>query len=123
MTCYSLQTYKPFLRLLFVPNLYFCCKTKQLERDYGVLKSIRRPSKLRNLVVYSCLSDPLYVNDKRFHGFLFSFQSSLDDLRVFSNVDWIRDPTNRGSTIVYYFLLADYFIKYCKVVIYNYVLC
>ena len=70
---------------------------------------------LRNLVVYSCLSNPLYMNDKRFYGFLFSSQSLLDDLQVFSNVDWIRDPTNRGSTIVYYFPLADYFIKYVVV--------
>ena len=29
-------------KLLFVPNLYLCCKTKQLEKDYGVLKAVRK---------------------------------------------------------------------------------
>ena len=29
-------------KLLFVPNFYLCCKTKQLEKDYGVLKAVRK---------------------------------------------------------------------------------
>ena len=29
-------------KLLFVPNLYLCCKTKQLEKDYGVPKAVRK---------------------------------------------------------------------------------
>ena len=29
-------------KLMFVPNLYLCCKTKQLEKDYGVPKAVRK---------------------------------------------------------------------------------
>ena len=29
-------------KLLFVSNLYLCCETKQLKKDYGVFKAVRK---------------------------------------------------------------------------------
>jgi hypothetical protein len=47
-----------------------------------------------------------YVKGTLFHG-LHSFSHSSLDLRVYSDVDWAGDPTDRHSTTGYCFLLGD----------------
>jgi hypothetical protein len=52
-----------------------------------------------------------YVKGTLFHGLHFSSHSSLD-LRVYSDVDWAKDPTDRRSTTGYCFLLGDSLISW-----------
>jgi hypothetical protein len=52
-----------------------------------------------------------YVKGTLFHGLHFSSHSSLD-LRVYLDVDWAGDPTDRRSTTSYCFLLGDSLISW-----------
>ena len=52
-----------------------------------------------------------YLKGTLFHGLFYSAQSPLI-LRVFSDVDWAGDPTNRRSTIDYCFLLGSSLISW-----------
>ena len=45
-----------------------------------------------------------YLKDTLFHGLFYSAQSPLI-LHAFSDVDWVRDPTNHRSTTGYCFML------------------
>jgi hypothetical protein len=52
-----------------------------------------------------------YVKGTLFHGLHYSSHSSLD-LRVYSDADWARNPTDRRSTTSYCFLLGDSLISW-----------
>jgi hypothetical protein len=52
-----------------------------------------------------------FVKRTLFHGLHFFSRSSLD-LYVYSDVDWVGDPTNRRSTMGYCFLLGDSLISW-----------
>ena len=53
-----------------------------------------------------------YVKSIMFYGLFFPVQSSLE-LKAYSGVDWVGDPTDRRSTTGYYFFLGDSLIS-CK---------
>ena len=52
-----------------------------------------------------------YLKGTLFHGLFYSAQSRLV-LRIFSDADWVGDPTNRRSTIGYCFLLGSSLISW-----------
>ena len=52
-----------------------------------------------------------YLKGTLFHGLFYSAQSPLI-LRAFSDADWAGDPTNRGSTTSYCFLLGSSLISW-----------
>ena len=52
-----------------------------------------------------------YLKDTIFDGLYFSSYSSLT-LQAYSDANWAGDPTNRQSTIGYYFLLGDSLISW-----------
>ena len=52
-----------------------------------------------------------YLKGTLFHGLFYSAQSSLV-LRAFSDADWAGDPTDRGSTTGYCFLLSSSLISW-----------
>ncbi|XP_059431493.1 secreted RxLR effector protein 161-like [Corylus avellana] len=66
------------------------------------------PRSTHYIVVLHILS---YVKSTMFHGFHFSFHSSLE-LQDYSNADWAGDPTDRRSTTGYCFLLGTSLISW-----------
>ncbi|XP_028051866.1 uncharacterized protein LOC114256413 [Camellia sinensis] len=53
------------------------------------------------------------VSQHMFHGLHHSTHSSLK-LRVFSDTDWVGDPTNRRSTTGFCFFLGDSLLTWCS---------
>ena len=51
-----------------------------------------------------------YVKSIIFHGLFFLVQSSIE-LKAYFDTDWVGDPTDRRSTIGYFFFLGDFMIS------------
>ena len=100
----------PSLYRLLVGSLVYLTVTRP-DISYAVHQVSQYLSTPRSTHYAAVLCILRYLKGTLFHGLFYSTQSPLV-LRVFSDADWVGDPTNRKSTTGYCFLLGSSLISW-----------
>ena len=100
----------PSLYRLLVGSLIYLTVTRP-DISYAVHQVSQYLSAPRSTHYAAVLCILRYLKGTIFHGLFYSTQSPLV-LRVFSDADWVGDPTNRRSTTGYCFLLSSSLISW-----------
>ena len=100
----------PSLYRLLVGSLVYLTVTRP-DISYAVHQVSQYLSAPRSTHYAAVLCILRYLKGTIFHGLFYSTQSPLV-LRVFSDADWVGDPTNRRSTTGYCFLLGSSLISW-----------